>query len=71
MHQAVEMTSGLLNLLPKIVISIKVEDVGHQIKCILIVRDLGVEPGQVEAIGQVILVNLAEILVAPRGDKLS
>lgn len=65
------MTSGLLDLLPKIVISVKVEDVGHQIKCILIVRDLGVEAGQIEAIGQVILVNLAEVFVAPRGDKLS
>lgn len=70
MHQPVEMTSGFLNLLAHVIIAIKVEDVGDKVKSILIVLDVGVEAGEIEAVGQVVFVNLAEILVAAGGDKL-
>lgn len=70
MNQTIKMAGRLLNLLPKVIIGIEVEDVGYQIKCILIVRDLSVQARQVESIGQVILVNLTEILVTPRRDEL-
>lgn len=70
MHQTVKMTSRFLNLLSKIIVGIEVEDVGHKVKGILIVWDLGVEPREVESIGQVILVNLTEILVTSRRDEL-
>ncbi len=64
------MTSGFLNLLAHVIIAIKVEDVGDKVKSILIVLDVGVEAGEIEAVGQVVFVNLAEILVAAGGDKL-
>ncbi len=70
MHQPVEMTSGFLNLLAHVIIAIKVEDVGDKVKSILIVLDVGVEAGEIEAVGQVVFVNLAEILVAAGGDEL-
>jgi hypothetical protein len=69
-HQPVEMTSGFLNLLAHVIIAIKVEDVGDKVKSILIVLDVGVEAGEIEAVGQVVFVNLAEILVAAGGDEL-
>jgi len=64
------MTSGFLNLLAHVVIAIKVEDVGDKVESILIVLDIGIEAGEIEAIGQVVFVNLAEILVAAGGDEL-
>jgi hypothetical protein len=70
MHQTVKMTSRFLDLLSEIIVGIEVEHVGHKVKCILIVRDLGVQPREVKPIGQVILVNLTEILVTSRRDEL-
>lgn len=70
MNQPVEMTSGFLNLLAHVVIAIEVEDVGDKVESILIVLDVGVETSEIEAVGQVVFVNLAEILVAAGGDEL-
>lgn len=70
MYQTVKMTSGFLDLLSKIIVGIEVEHVGHKVKRILIVRDLGLQPREVKPIGQVIFVDLAEILVSSRRDKL-
>lgn len=64
------MTSGLFNLLAHVVIAIKVEDVGDKVESILIVLDIGVETSEIEAVSQVVFVNLAEILVAAGGDEL-
>jgi hypothetical protein len=70
MDKAIEMTGRLFDLLPQIIIGVEVEDIGHEIERILIVRDLGVQASQVEAIRQVILVDLAEILISSGRDKL-
>lgn len=70
MHQPVEMTSRFLYLLAHVIIAIKVEDVGDKVESILVVLDVGVEAGEVEAIGQIVFVNLAEILVAAGRDEL-
>jgi hypothetical protein len=70
MDKAIEMTGRLFDLLPQIIIGVEVEDIGHEIERILIVRDLGVQTSQVEAIRQVILVDLAEILISSGRDKL-
>lgn len=45
MHQAVEMSGRLLDLLSHVIVAIKVEDVGDQVQSILIVLNFGVEAG--------------------------
>jgi len=70
MDKTVKMTGGLFDLLSQVIIGIEVEDVGHKVERILIVRDLGVQTSQVETIRQVVLVDLAEILISPGRDKL-
>jgi hypothetical protein len=70
MDKAIEMTGRLFDLLPQIIIGVEVEDIGHEIERILIVRDLGVQTSQVEAIRQVIFVDLTEILISSGRDKL-
>lgn len=64
------MSRRLLNLLAHVIVAVEVEHVGHEVERVLVVLHLGVEAGEVEAIGQVFLVNLAEVLVSPGGDKL-
>lgn len=64
------MTSRLLDLLSQIIVGIKIENVGYEIQSILVVRDLGVQAREVESIGQVVLINFAEVFISPRRDKL-
>jgi len=45
------MTSRFLYLLAHVIIAIKVEDVGDKVESILVVLDVGVEAGEVEAVG--------------------
>lgn len=66
MNEAVEVTGGFLNLLAKVIVGIKVKHVGDQIKRVLIVLDLGIEASQVEAIGEVFLIDLAKVLITAR-----
>lgn len=70
MNQAVQVTRRFLNLLAQVIIRIEIENIRHEIERILIVGHLGVQAGQVEAIGQVFFVNLAEILIATRRNEL-
>lgn len=70
MDKTIEMTGRLFDLLSQIIIGIEVEDIGHKVERILIVGDLSVQTSQVEAIRQVVLVNLAEILISSGRDKL-
>ena len=69
-YEAVQVARALLYLLPHVVVAVEVEDVGNEIKGILIVLDFGVQPRQVEAIGEVLFVDFAEVLVAARGYEL-
>jgi hypothetical protein len=55
----------LLDLLAHLIVAVEVEDVCHEVEGILVVLHLGVQPGEVEAVGQVLLVDLAEVLVPP------
>lgn len=66
MHQAVQVPGRALNGLAHIIVAVEVEDIRHQIERILVVLDLGVETSQVEAIRQVIFVDLAKVFVASR-----
>jgi hypothetical protein len=64
------MSCRLLNLFAHIVVAVEVEHVGYEIECILVVLNFGVQTCEVEAIGEVFFVNLAEVFVPSRGYKL-
>lgn len=66
MDQAVQVSRRLLNGLPHIIVAVEIENVGDEIERILIVLHLGVQPRQVEAVSEVVLVDLAKVLVAAR-----
>lgn len=70
MNKSVQVASRFLDLLAKVVIRIEVKNVGHEVQRILIVRDLGVEAGKVETIGQVFLVDFAKVLVSAGRNEL-
>lgn len=58
------MAGRLLYGLPHVVVAVEVEDVCDKIEGILVVLNFRVKAGQVEAIGEIVLVDLAEVLVA-------
>lgn len=64
------MSCRLLNLFPHVIVTIKVENVSHKIKGILIVLNIGVEPSQVETVGEVIFVDFTEVFITSRRDEL-
>ena len=64
MHQPVQMPCRLLDGFAHLIVAIQVEDIGDKVEGILVVLNLGVEARQVEAVGQVVFVNLAKVLVA-------
>jgi hypothetical protein len=63
-YQTVQMPRRLLNLFPHIVVAVEVEDIRDEVEGILVVLDFGIEARQVEAVGEVFFVDLAEVLVA-------
>lgn len=66
MHQSIEVASAFLDLLPHIVVDLHVEHICDQIECILVVLHFRVKACEIEAVGEVILVDLAKVLVASR-----
>lgn len=51
-------------LLPHVVVHFHVKDIGDKVESMLVVVYFGVQPGKVESVGQVIFVDLTEVLVA-------
>jgi hypothetical protein len=64
MHKSIQMPRRFLDLFPHIIIAIEVEDVGYEVECILVVLDLRVKAGQIEAIGEVLFVYFAKVFVS-------
>ena len=64
------MPGGLLDLLPHVIVAVEVEGVGDEVQGVLVVLHLRVEARQVEAVRQVLLVDLAKVLVAAGGYEL-
>lgn len=64
MHQSVEVACALLDLLPHVVVDLHVENVGYQVEGILVVLHFCVQSSQIEAICEVVLVDLAEVFIA-------
>jgi len=62
--ETVEMSSRLLDLLPHLIIAVKVENVRHQVERVLVMLHLGVKVRKVEPVGKVIFIDFAEVLVA-------
>lgn len=60
------MPCRLFDLLTHIIVDFHVKDIGDEIKRILIILHLSIESGQVESVGQVVLVDFAEVLIAAR-----
>lgn len=70
MDKPVQVPGRFLYRLAHLVVAVEIEHVGDQVKRILVVLDLGVEARQVEAVRQVLLVDLAKVLVAAGRDEL-
>lgn len=70
MHQPIQMSRGLLDRLAHIILAVEVEDISDEIEGILVILDFCVEACEVEAVGEVFFVDLAEVFVAARGDEL-
>lgn len=68
--KAIQMPSGLFDLLAHVILTVEVEDIRHKIECVLVVLDLGVETSQVETVGKVFFVDFTEVFVTTRGDEL-
>jgi hypothetical protein len=64
MYQAIQVPCRLLYLFPHIIVAIKVEHVGYEVERILVVLNFGVEAREVEAVGEILFVDLAKVLVA-------
>lgn len=64
------MPRALLDLYAHIVVDVHVKDIGDEVEGILIILHLGVEAGQIEAVGEVVLVDFAKVLVAAGADEL-
>ena len=58
------MTSRFLDLLAHIIVAVEIEDIRDKIESVLVVLDIGVEAGEVEAVGEVVFVDFAEVFVA-------
>lgn len=64
------MPRRLLYRFPHFIVTIQIKNVRHEVQSILIILNFGIEASKVKTIRKVVLVNLAEIFVASRGNKL-
>ena len=69
-NEAVQVTSRLLDLFAHIVVAVQIEDVGDKVESILVVLNFCVETREIEAVGQVLLVDFAEVFVSAGRNKL-
>ena len=69
-NKAVEMAGRLFDCFAHVVFTVKVEDVCDEIESILVVLNLGVETSEIETVCQVLLVDLAEVLVSTGRNEL-
>lgn len=69
-NKAVQMPRRLLDGVAHLIVAVDVEGVRHQVQRVLVVLDLGVKARQVEAVHDVVLVDLAKVFVAAGGEEL-
>lgn len=59
------MAGGFLDLLTHLIVAVEVEDISDKVKGILVILDVSVEAREVEAVSQIVFIDLAEVLIAP------
>ena len=59
------MAGRFLDLLTHLIIAVKIKDIGDEVEGIVVVLDVSVEAGEVEAVGQIVFIDLAEVFIAP------
>ena len=64
------MPCRLLNLLSHIIVTVQIKYISDEIESVLIILDIGIEPGKVEAICEIIFIDFAEVFIASRRDEL-
>ena len=60
------MSCRFLDLLSHVIITIQVENVSDEVKSVLIVLDICIEASKVEAVGEIVFVDFAEVFIASR-----
>lgn len=66
MNKTVQMSCSPFDLDSHIIIDLHVEDICYEVQGILVVLYLRIETSEVEAVSEIIFVDLAEIFIAPR-----
>ena len=69
-HKAIKMSGRLFYRFSHLIIAVEIKDIGHKIQRILVVLDIGIQSSQIEAVCQVVFVDLAKVFVATRGYEL-
>ena len=64
------MPCRFLDLFSHIIVTVQVKDVGDEIKSVLVILDICIEPSKVESVCEVVFVDLAEVFIASRRDEL-
>lgn len=64
------MPRRFFDLLSHIIITVQVKDISDEVESVLIVLYIRVESSQVETVREIVLIDFAEVFVAPRRDKL-
>lgn len=60
------MSCRLLDLLSHVIVTVQVKDISDEVKGVLIILDIRVEPSKIEAVREIVFVDLAEIFIASR-----
>lgn len=60
------MPCRLLDLLSHVIITVQIKDVSDEVKSVLIILDICVEPSEIEAVCEIVFVDLAEVFIASR-----
>ena len=70
MDQAVQVPRRFLDLLSHIIVAIQVKDISDEVKSVLIILDVRVEPSKVEAVCEVVFIDLAKVFITSGRDEL-
>ena len=64
------MPCRLLDLLSHIIVTVQVKYISDEIKSVLIILDISIEPSKIEAVCEIVFIDFAEVFVASRRDEL-
>lgn len=64
MNEAVEVTGRAFNFLTHLVIAIVIKDVSDQVQSVLVMLNVDIETCKIEAVGDIVFVDLAKVFVA-------